>query len=199
MPQVFYKKHYSLVECYNTVLKGVRTSKYLIKSKKSKEISKIFIEKIMLSVTEVNGCEMCSTGHTKVALAQGISANEINLILLGQTKTISNDESSAILFGKQYAGNKGKVPNELWQSVIDSYGHSKALGILGAIRMIMIGNIYGMALGALENRFKGKAIKNSSFIHEIAITLSLIVFLPIAIIHSLVLNLVKVPIISFIK
>ncbi len=199
MPQVFYKKHYSLSECYTTVLKGIRTSKYLIKSKKAKEIDSIFIERIMLAVTEVNGCEMCATGHTKVALAQGISASEINLILLGNTETVSKEESVAILFGKQYANNKGQVPRKLWQSVIDSYGQTKALGILGAIRMIMIGNIYGMALGALQNRIKGKPVKNSKFIHEISITLSLVVYLPIALIHGLFLNLFKVPIISFNK
>lgn len=197
MPQEFYKKHYSLPECYTTMVKGIRTIKHLRKSKKSNEIDSAFIERIMLAVTEVNGCEMCATGHTKVALASGISASEINLILLGDTKTISKEDSTAILFSKEYANNKGLVEAKLWQSVIDSYGQSKALGILGAIRMIMIGNIYGMSLGALQNRFKGNPIKNSKFFHELTVTLSFIIFLPISIIHGLLLNLFRVTIISF--
>ncbi|MFC0273464.1 carboxymuconolactone decarboxylase family protein [Metabacillus herbersteinensis] len=31
----------------------------------------------MLAVTEVNGCEFCSYSHTKIALEQGMSQEEI--------------------------------------------------------------------------------------------------------------------------
>jgi AhpD family alkylhydroperoxidase len=37
----------------------------------------------MLAVTEVNGCEMCSYAHTKMALEAGLSNDEIQQMLAG--------------------------------------------------------------------------------------------------------------------
>ena len=43
----------------------------------SKEISKIFREKIMTIVTAINGCTYCSWFHAKVAVNSGMSINEV--------------------------------------------------------------------------------------------------------------------------
>jgi len=72
MGQEFYKKIYSTKELYITLYKGLRIIKYMIENKKSKQLNPDFTEKVMLAITEVNGCEVCSYAHTKMALEQVI-------------------------------------------------------------------------------------------------------------------------------
>lgn len=197
MGQEFYKKIYTVKEGYVALIKGLRTVKYFVKSKKSGQMSPHFIERIMITVTEVNGCEVCSYGHTKIALEQGMSDEEIQMLFSGYTEAIPNDEMKAILFAQHYADTRGNPTKDSWNRILEGYGIEKALGILGAIRMIMIGNSYGIAYSALKRRLKGKPIKKSNLLYEIKMLSSLIVFPPIALIHSLILKLLKVPITDF--
>lgn len=44
----------------------------LISAGRAKRIGKDFVERIMMAVTEVNGCRYCSYFHTRVALKAGI-------------------------------------------------------------------------------------------------------------------------------
>ena len=45
--------------------------------KKERQLSEHFIERIMLAVTEVNGCAVWSYAHTKMALEAGMTNEEI--------------------------------------------------------------------------------------------------------------------------
>jgi len=153
----------------------------------------------MLAVTEVNGCEICSFEHTKMALEMGMSNDEIQMLLTGNTQNIPVEEVSAIFFAQTYADNRGKPTSNTWKRIVEVYGINKALGILGAIRMIMVGNIYGIPFSALRSRMRGKPIKKSSLFYEISMILSIIIFLPVAFIHGLISDIVKIPIISFEK
>lgn len=197
MGEEFYKKIYSLNEFYVTLYKGLRTIKYMKKSKKENQVNPDFIERIMLAVTEVNGCEVCSYAHTKMALEKGMSNEEIQMILSGNTESIPGEEATAIFFAQHYADTRGNPSKDSWQRVVETYGATKALGILGAIRMIMVGNVYGIALSAFRSRLRGKPIKKSSLIYEIKLILSMIIFLPAAMIHSLILDLLRTKIIKF--
>lgn len=106
MGQEFYKKIYSLKEFYITLYKGLRTIKYMIKNKKSKQLNPDLTERIMLAVTEVNGCEVCSYSHTKMALEQGMSNEEIQMLLTGNTESIPGEEAIAIFFAQHYADTR---------------------------------------------------------------------------------------------
>ena len=64
--------------------------------------------------------------------------------------------------------------------------------------MIMIGNVYGIALSAFRSRLRKKPIKKSNLFYEISMILSIIIFLPIAFVHGLVSNVLRIPISSFI-
>ncbi|TCS95877.1 carboxymuconolactone decarboxylase family protein [Hazenella coriacea] len=197
MAQEFYKKIYTVKEGYVALYKGLRTYKYLKRNKKNKQMSSHFIERIMLAVTEVNGCEVCAYGHTKIALEQGMSDQEIQMLLSGAIEGAPDHEVKAIIFAQHYADTKGNPTKESWDRIVEAYGTEKALGILGAIRMIMIGNSYGIAISALKSRMKGKPIEKTGFLYEIRMILSLIVSLPVAMIHSFILNIFKVPVIDF--
>lgn len=197
MGQVLYKNIYSLKEGYLSLYKGVRTARYLSKAKKNKLMSSQFIERIMLAVTEVNGCEVCSYAHTKIALEQGMSNEEIQMLLSGTTENIPRDEMKAILFAQHYADTRGNPTEESWMRIVESYGEKKALGILAAIRMIMIGNVFGIPLSGLRTRLKGKPSGKTNIFYELMMILSFPFLFPLALLHGLILNMLKVPVIDF--
>ena len=191
------KDLYSIPQTYLILYDGIRSIKYLRKAKKNKELSKELSERIMLAVTEVNHCEMCSYAHTKMALESGINEEEIKNILSGQFNDIPTEEMPAILFAQHYADSKSKPSKEAWKTIVNTYGDTKANAIFATIRIITIGNSYGIPFGSFSKRFKGKPDKRSNIFYEISIMLSILVFLPFAIIHSIIANLFNIKIIKF--
>lgn len=155
------------------------------------------MERIMLAVTEVNGCALCSYVHTKRSLAMGMDNEEIQKILAGFMDDVPADEVEGVLFAQHYAETRGNPKMESWKRIVDIYGISKAEGILGSIRAIMIGNAYGIAGSSFFNRLRGKPNPRSSLLYEVSMMLSTIVVIPISLIHALLSDLFKIPIISF--
>lgn len=197
MEKIFYKKIYSHSDFYKALALAVRSGKFLRLNRKKKIISPQFKERIMLAVTEVNGCEACSYAHTKFALEEGMSINEINAILSGDTETIPENELAGIFFAQHYTDNNGKVSQESWQRLVDEYDEEGALVILAVIRMMNIGNIYGMAYSALSDRFKGKPSGKTSIFYETSIMLSILLYLPAAMINAIFDNVRKKTIYPF--
>jgi AhpD family alkylhydroperoxidase len=193
----FEKGRYSVQESYWILYKGLRTIKYMFRAKKNNELSTEFIERIMLAVTEVNGCAVCSYAHTKMALEIGMSIEEIRNMLAGMIDDIPADEASAVMFARHYADSRGNPTKESWDRIVELYGISKAKGILGAIRAIMIGNTYGIPWGSFINRFRGKPEKRSNILYEISMIITCIICTPIALMHALISDLFRMPIISF--
>jgi AhpD family alkylhydroperoxidase len=192
----FGKKLYSVKESYWISYKGIRTMKYMFKAKKNNELSPKFIERIMLAVTEVNDCAICSYAHTKKALESGMSSEEIQKMLSGIIEDVPDGEIAAVMFAQHYADTRGKPTMESWQRIVEIYGTSRAKGILGSIRTIMIGNTYGIAWSSFFNRLKGKPDPRSSLPYELSMILGTIL-VPISFIHALISDLFKKPIISF--
>ncbi|NLA82041.1 MAG: carboxymuconolactone decarboxylase family protein [Clostridiaceae bacterium] len=140
----------------------------------------------MLAVTEVNGCEACSYMHTKLALEEGLSTQEINDILGGELAGIPDQERVGILFAQHYADQKGKASKKSWQRLIDEYGREHAMVILAMARVIQVGNIYGMAVSAIRDRFRGKPSGKTSLLYELSIIVLVFLYLPIAGIQALI-------------
>lgn len=190
------KKLYSVSESYWIYYNGIRTMHYMFNSKINKELSSKFIERIMLAVTEVNDCDLCSYAHTKWALESGMSNEEIQKILSGNMENIPADEAAAVIFAQHYADTRGKSTRESWEHIIGIYGISRARGILGSIRIIMIGNTLGIPWSSFFNRFRGKPDKRSSLQYELTMMLGTIL-IPVSFIHAIISNLSGKPIISF--
>jgi AhpD family alkylhydroperoxidase len=187
--KVFIKKVYTHTEGYKALYKGMRTLKYLIHNKKEKLISNTFLERIMLAVTEVNGCEVCAYGHTKMALEAGMDKEEIMKLLDGNKESIPADEVEAILFAQHYADSRGNPSVETWNRIKEIYDDDKSYIILAAIRMIMIGNVFGIPLSAIIRRFKRKVVHKTNLFYEITMLLGFVIFLPFALFHALILNI----------
>ncbi len=72
-------------------------------------LDKRFIERIMLAVTQVNGCKMCSYAHTRMALESGMSAQEIRCMLSGEFADVPDSQQKAILYAEHYAQTEGTL------------------------------------------------------------------------------------------
>jgi AhpD family alkylhydroperoxidase len=191
------KELYSLKETYWIFFDGIRTIKYMIQAKKKGSLTLPKIERIMLAVTEVNGCGVCSYTHSKVALEAGMSNEEILSLLSGEFGNVPKEELTGVLFAQHYADSRGNPSRESWKRVVEEYGSSTAKGILGAIRGITIGNVYGIAWSSFFNRLKGKADARSNLTYEATIMTLGTLLIPFALVHVVVAGLLKKPIISF--
>lgn len=191
MSQQFNKRLYSVSEYYQIIRRGLKTIKYMIRGRRSGDLNKNFITRIMLAVTEVNGCEMCSYYHTSQALKNGMSEEDISSLLTGKLNNVPTNESVAIFFAQHYAQLKGKPTRSAWNRLKSTYGNEKAYAILAATRVIMFGNVSGIALGAFKNRLLGKPVSKSNLGYELAIILSTLVFIPGALLHNLGESLLK--------
>lgn len=191
------RKLYSFKEAYIITLQALRTMPQFRRSKRIGEIDQQLIERIMLAVTEVNGCMICSYAHAKMALEAGLSNVEIQNMLAGISDNIPSEELQAIMFAQHYADSRGNPSKESWERIIETYGLSKAKGILGAIRMIMMGNVYGIPWGFFLSRIKGKPDQRSSLFYELGFMIASIFFLIFAFVHALISNFFRVAIIRF--
>jgi hypothetical protein len=63
--------------------------------------------------------------------------------------------------------------------------------------MIMMGNAVGIPSGSFLLRFRKKADPRSNVFYELMMLLATVVFLPLAGVTVLILNLVKAPILKF--
>jgi AhpD family alkylhydroperoxidase len=190
------RKLYSVREAYWIFYNGIRTIKYMSRAKKKKELSQKFIERIMLAVTEVNHCGLCSNYHSKKALERGMSNEEIQHMLRGIMDEVPVEELPAVMFAQHYADTRGNPTKKSWDRLVEIYGLSKSCGILGAIRAIMIGNTFGIPWSSFFNRIRGKADSRSSLTYELTMMVGTILML-ISFFHALISNLLKKPIISF--
>lgn len=180
-----YKKRYSLAEYYKAFLLLYPAIGNIKRNRKTSIVSQQFIERIMLRVTEVNGCAVCSYAHTSMALKQGFSQEEIESFLGGGEDYIVPEEAKALLFAQHYADSRGLVDPKAYDVLIETYGEEKGAIILSAIKVMMVGNMIGIPMSAFGSRLKGKPYKGSSIFYEILMMLSTILVLPLSAIHSI--------------
>ncbi len=67
-------------------------------------LSPAFRERLMLVVTEVNGCRYCRAFHASEALKVGITDSELAQLLAGQIPTDApDDEIPAMIYARYWA------------------------------------------------------------------------------------------------
>lgn len=147
--------------------------------KRDKEaITQKFIERIMLAVTEVNGCKVCSQAHAEMALKSGMTDDEISEMLSGNSEKVPKEQSIAIAFATYYADCESKPDKDSLNKLIDTYGRKNALSIIAVIRMITIGNVLGIAGNTFHLRIKGEET-GGSLLRELGIFFFTIILIPV--------------------
>ncbi len=104
--KITFKRKFNFREMYQAFVFVPRAIAYMIENKKHKIVDPYFIERLQLAVTEVNGCAACSYQHTKMALSQGMSNEEISSFLSGKDDFIKPQEAKAIIFAQHFADSK---------------------------------------------------------------------------------------------
>ncbi|MBD1258972.1 carboxymuconolactone decarboxylase family protein [Maribacter polysiphoniae] len=188
-----FKRRFSLREMYLAVVFTPRAISKLIGNKKSKLVDKNFVKRIQLAVTEVNGCAICSYGHAKMALRQGMGNDEINSFLSGGSDFTKPEEAKAIMFAQYFADSRGFPKKYAYDSIVKEYGKKKARIILSAAQMMITGNMYGIPFSAFLSRLHGKPYKDSTLIYELGMLIAGILCLPIAIIHGFLRGCIGLP------
>lgn len=180
-----FKRKFSFLELYSSFVFFPRAALKLRDNGKKKLLTKHFIERLQLAVTEVNGCAACAYQHTKMALRQGMSNDEISSFLNGDDAHIKPEEAKAILFAQHFADSRAYPEKDTYEIIVKEYGEEKAKVILAACQLIITGNMYGIPFSALQSRFKSKPYKDSSLSYELGMLIFGFISLPFALIHAL--------------
>jgi len=141
-------------------------------------INKPFAEKIMLTVTRVNGCRYCSYGHSRAALAVGVSETELQKLLSGEIGAFPEQEAVALAFAQHYAEACCQPDPDAWQRLVDYYGPEAARDIRAYLRMITFGNLFGNTFDALLSRLAGKPAPGSRLRDELGVLLGVFWVMP---------------------
>lgn len=167
-PTMVAKKHYTVREILEITRLATRTA--LATRGRAARCDRRSSERIMLAVTEVNGCELCSYAHSRFALEAGIEESEIRQLLGGVTARVPDRELAGVAFGQHYADTRGHPDVAAWDEVVSEYGE-ESLCVLMAARTMMWGNALGIPLSALRSRFQGRPYPDSSLGSEVGTSL----------------------------
>jgi len=103
-----------------------------------------FRERLMMAVTEVNGCRYCSYYHSRRALTSGVPEAELREMLAG---SIPQDtpaaELPALLYARHWAENNAAPDSQAEGRLREVYGEERSQAIKIILRMIRVGNLLG--------------------------------------------------------
>ncbi|MGM0384652.1 MAG: carboxymuconolactone decarboxylase family protein [Actinomycetota bacterium] len=99
-----YKRTFSLREFYDAAVLLPPAIAALSANRRRGLMDGRAVERIMLAVTEVNGCPACSWAHTRMALREGMSGEEISALMARLGGRPYADSSLWYEVGMQVAG-----------------------------------------------------------------------------------------------
>lgn len=142
--QPFKRRYY---QSLSAILKDTKAIfKQRVKIKKMMHdglISDPFRERIMLTVTEVNGCRYCQYAHAKMALNAGLKTSEIESLADGVFHHCPPEEVPALLYAQHWAEVDGNPDPQTRDQVIEIYGEQTTEAMELPMRMIRMGNLMG--------------------------------------------------------
>ncbi|MBC8330650.1 MAG: carboxymuconolactone decarboxylase family protein [Anaerolineae bacterium] len=107
-------------------------------------VSFAFRERLMMMVTQVNGCRYCSYFHAKEAAKAGISEVELRALLDGQIpEDAPADELPALVYAQHWAESNAQPQAQAITQLKQVYGIERAEAIHLVLRMIRVGNLLG--------------------------------------------------------
>lgn len=133
----------------------------------------------MLAVTRVNGCRYCAYGHSRAALAVGVTEAEIQHLMSGDLGGFPEEEAVALAFAQHYAESACQPDVQALRRLMDTYGPETARDIQAYLRMITFGNLYGNTFDALLSRLAGKPAAGSSLWSELGVIFGVFVLIPL--------------------
>jgi AhpD family alkylhydroperoxidase len=160
-----YRHRFGASEFLLIVTQGIAASARLIANRSVDEDA---MERLRLTVTEVNGCDVCSYVHARMALRQGMDAEQVSALLGGREAEVPAAEGTAMLFAQHYAYQNGRPDREAWDALVSAYGKREAQAMVAAIQQMMLGNVTGLPMSAFLSRLRGEPYDNSPLAYELA-------------------------------
>jgi AhpD family alkylhydroperoxidase len=142
---------------FRTVAGAVASVPVLLAALVRPKTSAALREKVMLGVTSINDCRLCSWGHTHWALANGVPLEEVNQILGHEVESLeaaNPAEAAAVLFARHYAENLDRFAPESIENLRRHYGDAQVAEILAYVRAITLGSLTGNTLEAVLGRLR---------------------------------------------
>ena len=135
-----YRRPIQLIADFRGIMRRRREIRPLMRGE---VIDAAFRERLMLAVTQVNGCRYCSYGHARQALAEGISQEEITALGQGMFAGSPSEEVPALLYAQHWAEADGEPDQAARHRLVEQYGEEAAASIELVLRMIRMGNLLG--------------------------------------------------------
>jgi AhpD family alkylhydroperoxidase len=106
-------------------------------------VDKAFQERLMLTVTEVNGCRYCAYAHARMALAAGVTQADVDALAGGNLDGSPPEQVPALLYAQHWAETDGRPDPRARERVLETYGQEKTEAMELSMRMIRVGNLAG--------------------------------------------------------
>jgi AhpD family alkylhydroperoxidase len=141
----FRKRHYhGLIAAWRDLRSLARQRVVLKEAMRGRLVSPAMRERLMLTVTQVNGCVYCSRFHARLALRAGVTQDELTALLAGSLPPESpTDEAVAVAYAQHWAESDGQPDSHAQQRLTAVYGQEKADAIHSLLRLIRAGNLAG--------------------------------------------------------
>lgn len=140
----FNRRTYQKLSFFITDVKAILAQRKQIKTVQGNPlIDSAFRERLMLVVTEVNGCRYCSYAHAKLALTEGINKDELKALQDGGMGESPTEQIDALLYAQHWAEMKGKTDLEARKRIVEKYGEETTQAIEVILQTIQIGNLFG--------------------------------------------------------
>lgn len=144
MRRPFRRRYYARLGTFWQDLGVMWAARKRIRAAMREQVSLRFRERLMLVVTEVNGCRYCSYFHAQVAATSGIHEDELRELLAGSIPAGAPAiELPALIYAQHWAERDGQPDPEAEERLNAAYGRERAEAIHIVLRMIRIGNLLG--------------------------------------------------------
>jgi AhpD family alkylhydroperoxidase len=135
----------------------MRAARGLRADRAAGRIGAAFGERLMLSVTHVNGCRWCSFAHSRMAMSAGLGPDEVRGLLGGVAEGAPESELAALLYAQHWAETGGRPDPAARARLVGSYGPAGAEAIERVIRVINTANLFGNTVDRVMGRLtRGK-------------------------------------------
>jgi len=106
-------------------------------------VSFAFRERLMMVVSEVNGCRYCIYYHAKESIKVGLSEVEMRSMLQGNVSDAPADEIPALLYAQHWAETDGHPDTDTREKIVARYGKERTDAIETVLHLIRLGNLWG--------------------------------------------------------
>jgi AhpD family alkylhydroperoxidase len=140
----FRRRYYSRPGPFLRDARAIVSRRALVRRAMRKLIAPGFRERLMMVVTEVNGCRYCSYYHARESLAAGVPEAQLRELLAGSIpRDAPAEELPALLYARHWAETDARPDPEADRRLTEVYGAEKAEAVRIVLRMIRIGNLLG--------------------------------------------------------